>query len=74
MAYKFVHGIGTYDYYHFWFRNNLTGRYTEFTVPEHLIERAMRSKENYCEVLEAIIKKLEEEKFYEPAKTEVPRH
>lgn len=74
MAYKYVRGLGQDDYVHFWFRNSLTGRYINFTVSDQMIQHAILNTDNFCEVLEQIIKKLEEEKFYEPAKTEVPRH
>lgn len=66
MAYKYVRGLGSDDYVHFWFRNNLTGRYINFTVPDRTIQRAIQNTDNFCEVLEQIIKRLEEEKFYEP--------
>ena len=65
MAYKYVRGLGSDDYVHFWFRNNLTGRYINFTVPDRTIQHAIQNTDTFCEVLEQIIKRLEEEKFYE---------
>lgn len=66
MAYKYVRGLGEGDYVHFWFKNNLTGRYINFTVSDVKIQHAIKNTDNFCEVLEAIIKKLEEDKFFEP--------
>lgn len=74
MAYKYVRGIGEDDYVHFWFRNNLTGQYINFTVSDHMIQHAIQNTDSFCEVLESIIKKIEEEKFFEPAKTTLPRN
>lgn len=53
------------DYVHFWFTNNLTGRTTQFTVDDSLIQKAITNSDNFCDVLELIIKRLEEEKYYE---------
>lgn len=66
MAYKYVRGERGEDYVHFWFKNNLTGKYINFTVSDTLIQHAIKNTDNFCEVLEQIIKKIEEERFYEP--------
>ena len=66
MAYKYVRGLGEGDYVHFWFKNNLTGRYINFTVTDAVIQHAIQNTDAFCETLEMIIKKIEEEKFYEP--------
>lgn len=74
MAYKYVRGLGTDDYAHFWFKNTLTGRYINFTVSDYMIQHAIKNTDNFCAVLEQIIKGLEEDKFYEPNKTEISRN
>lgn len=66
MAYKYVRGLGKEDYVHFWFKNNVTGKYINFTVSDILIQRAIKNTDSFCEILEQIIKKIEEERFYEP--------
>ena len=66
MAHKHVRGTKTDSYVHFWFTNYITGKYIDFTVPDSMIEHACISTDNFCDVLESIIKKIMEEKFYEP--------
>lgn len=66
MAYKYVRGLGTDDYVHFWFKNALTGRYINFTVSDAKIQHAIKNTDNFCEVLEEIIKKIDEDRFFEP--------
>lgn len=73
MAYKYVRGLGADDYVHFWFKNNFTGRYINFTVSDKMIEHARMNTDNFCAVLEQIIKQIEEDKFYEPNQTYISR-
>ena len=74
MAYKYVRGLGSDDYVHFWFKNHLTGRYINFTVSDHMIQHAMQNTDAFCETLEQIIKGIEEDKFYEPAQANISRN
>lgn len=57
MSYKYVRGLGEDDYVHFWFRNPLTGKYVNFTVPDRMIQYGMKNTDNFCEVIEQILRK-----------------
>lgn len=65
MSYKYVRGESKEDYVHFWFKNSKTGRRINFTISDQMIQHALINTDSFCEVLEMIIKRLEEEKFYD---------
>lgn len=63
MAHRYVRGQWPKeDYVHFWFTNNITGEGIQFTVDDSLIQKALKNSDNFCDVLELIFRRLEEER------------